>query len=86
MQVISQLSPTCRLHAAARLDAGDAPLLCEVHLWSEHLAVTADGSDKNFVVDLPPPPTEGLQGLYGQHTVYTYGKWAGCPRPHVTLD
>ncbi len=43
------------------------PWLCEVHLWSEHLAVMAGrpfcGSDKNCVTDAPPPltPTEGLK-------------------------
>ncbi len=52
-------------------------LLCEVHLWSEHLVVMAErpfcGSNKNFVLD-PPPPTEGFQRPFRPNTVYTYDR------------
>ncbi len=57
-------------------------LFCEVHLWSEHLAVTAGwpscGSHMWQVswmsqTPLPPLPTEGLQRQFGPNTVYTYG-------------
>ena len=59
-------------------------ILCEVHLWSEHLAVMAGqpfcGSDNFCIMDLmsqgPPPPAEGLQRPYGQYTIYTYGRLA----------
>ena len=38
----------------------------------------------HFVVQTkicPRPPSEWLQKPFGPHTVYTYGRWAGCPPP-----
>ncbi len=72
--------------------------LCEVHLWSEHLAVTAGwpfcGSDKNCVMDLmahwDPPPNwrspEAIWAIYSLH-IWEVG-WVsqtchpGTPPPH----
>ncbi len=50
-------------------------LLCEVHLWSEHLSVTAEQpfSDSDKFLDVPDP-------------VYTYGRLAGCPRPPPSTE
>ncbi len=64
------------------------PLLCEVHLWSEHLEVMGGWplcDSGIYVTHLWWPPTEGLQRPCGSCTVFTYGRWLGCHTPLVTL-
>ena len=63
--------------------------LCEVHLWSEHLAVTVGqpfcGSDKNFVpgprTSPPPPPLKVSRGHMGNIQFPYMGGGLDVPGP-----
>ncbi len=59
--------------------------LCEVHLWSEHLAVMARqpfcGSDKIWMSQTPPPPLKDSKGYLGQIQCTQIAGWLDVTDP-----